>query len=91
MAPALTKRPEGVELNALSSAVFETLAEYTAFPWAVLAAQSKRVDADPASLTIADLKNLVDLLADGVGRFTSPEKRDRVRARLLILVRTNGG
>ena len=85
MAENLTNRPKGVTFNALSDEVFEILASYTAFPWAVLSAQSKRIGVDGAHLSPGDLKKLVDLLADGVGKFTSPEKRESVKAKLLAL------
>jgi hypothetical protein len=90
MVEDLKRRPSGVTFNALSESVFDILAEYTAFPWAILTTQAKRVNVDPAALTPADLPALIDLLAEGVGRFTSPEKRDRVRAKLLALAQRVG-
>ena len=82
----LIKPPPGVALGPLSAEVFATLAEYTAFPWPVLKTQAARHDFDPTNLTVAQLRVLVDLLADGVARFTSPGSGTKVRAALQELL-----
>jgi hypothetical protein len=76
------KLPEGLELVPFSRRVFETLARHTSFPWPIMQAQSKRVGADPAQLSPTDLAKLAPLLAEAVGRFTSPEARDDVQREL---------
>ena len=65
--------PEGMKLNELSEAVFEVLSEHTIFPWPVLKTQAKRLELDAAALKVADLERLIEPLASGVERFTSPE------------------
>lgn len=82
MEERLKRPPPGAELGALSLQVFEILAEYTVFPWPVLLAQAGRVGADPQHLTRADLEHLGPRLAEGVARFTSPEKGAAVLARI---------
>lgn len=83
---SLAKLPEGVVLMPLSAKVFDVLARETAFPWAVMLAQCKRCGCDPTALTPSDLKTVLPLLSQGVARFTSPEKGERVRAELDHLV-----
>jgi hypothetical protein len=78
--------PDGVTLSPFSSRVFNVLAEQTAFPWAVLQAQSQRCHLDPAALTPDGLVTLLPLLVSGVARFTSPEKGQLVRTRLELLL-----
>jgi hypothetical protein len=85
MAGSLTKPPEGVELNALSTRVFAILSKYTAFPWPILMTQAKRCGVDAARLTHADLHELVPHLAAGVERYTSPEKGAATRAELTLM------
>jgi len=82
----LNSPPPGVELGPLSAEVFAILAEHTAFPWPVLKAQATRHNVDPADLGAADLRMLVDVLATGVERFTSPGAGAKVRAALLRLI-----
>lgn len=89
MEPNLVKPPSGVELGELSARVFAILAKYTAFPWPVLKAQTHRKGIPPEDLSAADLADLVDLLARGVERFTSPEAGSLVRAELEDLVRSS--
>lgn len=78
MAGALTGLPEGVALNALSERVYRAMQEHTAFPWAVLSAQCKRLNVDPTALSRESLEKLAPLLAAGVGRFTSPAAQSAV-------------
>lgn len=79
------KLPDGLDLAPFSRRVFDTLAGYTSFPWPIMQAQSKRVGADPARLSRADLRSLTPLLAEAVGRFTSPEAKASVQAKLELL------
>lgn len=79
--------PEGIELNELSTAVFETLSEHTVFPWPVLKTQASRLDLDPAALRMQDLEPLIERLANGVERFTSPEAGAAVDRQLRMLLR----
>ncbi len=74
--------PDGIELGAFSRRVFETLAQHTSFPWPILQAQCKRAGADPARLSRADMGRLAPLLAEAVGRFTSPETKENVHEQL---------
>ncbi len=78
----LGKLPDGVVLTPLSARVFQVLAQKTAFPWPVMLAQCKRCNVDPAALTPNDLRLVLPYLADGVARFTSPDKGDHVRVEL---------
>lgn len=78
----LIKPPPGVELGELSQQVFEILAEYTVFPWPVLHAQAGRIGVDAQNLARADLVRLGPKLAEGVARFTSPEKGAAVLERI---------
>ena len=87
MEAGLSKRPKGVQFNELSETVFTILEQYTAFPWAILSAQAKRVGAAPDALTPVDLKRLIEPLAVGVGRYTSPEKEEAVKGALTTLAR----
>jgi hypothetical protein len=82
MEESLTRPPPGVELGELSLRVFEILAEYTVFPWPVLLAQAGRIGADAQNLTREDLEKLGPKLAEGVARFTSPEKGAAVLERI---------
>ena len=83
----LTRRPEGVQLNALSDAVFEILARYTAFPWPVMLAQCRRVAVDPAQLTVDALLMAMPFMVQGVGRFTDPLRAQQVGRELAELAR----
>ena len=85
MEERLNRPPSGVELNELSGEVFEILAEYTVFPWPVLLAQAGRVGADAQNLQPEDLLKLGPKLAEGVARFTTPEKGRAVLERLAKL------
>lgn len=79
----LLKTPPGdVSLNRLSRQVFDVLAQYTAFPWPVLMAQAQRAGLDPTNLTASGLRQIIERLASGVERFTSPEHGAAVRAEL---------
>lgn len=78
----LSRRPTGVELNALSESVFEILVIYTAFPWPLLRTQAQRVNADPAALGRPSLKRLIEPLANGVARFNTPEAGREVQLAL---------
>ncbi|HJK94295.1 MAG TPA: hypothetical protein RMH26_26370 [Polyangiaceae bacterium LLY-WYZ-15_(1-7)] len=77
--------PEEVVLGRTSKQVFEILVKHTSFPWPVMKAQARRIDADPANLSPADVKALVENIADAVGRFTTPQKRDAVADALRAL------
>lgn len=88
MATHLTRPPADVTLNELSAEVFSVLAGFTVFPWPVLKTQAARMDADPANLTVAQLQALIDGLAKGVSRFTSPQNGADVRSKLESLVKT---
>lgn len=83
---SLGKPPDGVVLAPLSAKVFDVLAQETAFPWPVMVAQCKRCAVDPTALTTTDLKTVTPFLAQGVARFTSPEKGERVRDELEKLI-----
>lgn len=85
MDPQVGRLPPGIELGPLSREVFDILAEHTAFPWPVLLAQALRIGADAPNLLHSDLERLAPRLADGVARFTSPDKGESVRARILAL------
>jgi hypothetical protein len=85
MGESLIGLPEGVELNELARAVFVVIAQYTAFPWPVLSTQSKRLGVDLATLTRAQLAQMVPLIAASVGRFTSPATQEAVRRDLAKL------
>lgn len=89
MEQSLIKPPRDVELGELSTKVFDILAKYTAFPWPVLKAQSRRKDAAPEDLDLAQLAELLEHLVRGVERFTSPETGVQVRADLEALLRTH--
>lgn len=78
----LTRPPQGIELGELSLRVFEILAEFTVFPWPVLLAQAGRIGAAAQNLEPEDLERLGPRLAEGVARFTSPEKGAAVLERL---------
>jgi len=91
MDEGLSRRPKGVEFNELSEGVFVILEQFTAFPWAIMAAQAKRIGATAHALTPADLNKLIELLAVGVGRYTSPEKEAGVREALTLLARRTSG
>jgi hypothetical protein len=82
----LTRPPPGVELSDLSLRVFEVLAEYTVFPWPVMMAQAARLGLDAQSLGERDLRLLAPKLAEGVARFTTPEKGAAVLGRLRQLL-----
>ena len=69
-----------------SRSVFEILSRYTAFPWPVLSAQCKRVDCNPETLGLGELRGLITALSSSVGRFTSPEKEQAVRGELEALL-----
>ncbi|MEM6993070.1 MAG: hypothetical protein AAF721_21335 [Myxococcota bacterium] len=77
--------PDDVELNPFSREVFAVLAEYTAFPWPVLKTQAARAGVAPDKLTPQALGLIVERLAVGVERFTSPESGHAVRRRLLAM------
>ena len=79
--------PEGIELNELSAAVFEILSDFTVFPWPVLKTQAGRLELDPAALRMQDLEPLIERLARGVERFTSPETGAAVEQQLRTLLR----
>ena len=79
--------PDGIELNELSAAVFDALSEYTVFPWPVLKTQASRLDLDPSALRMQDLEPLIERLASGVERFTSPEAGAAVERQLRTLLR----
>ncbi|MBL8679115.1 MAG: hypothetical protein JNK05_08105 [Myxococcales bacterium] len=83
--------PPGVTLNALSSAVFHALEEYTVFPWSVLSTQCKRIGIDPSNLTVIELERVSPLLAQGVARFTTPAHEVAVKAKLAALIASNRG
>src|SRR5690606_14272240 len=83
----LSKPPAGVELGSLASKEISVLSEYTAFPWPVMLAQSRRRGVDPARITPDDLRELLPLLSAGVERFTSPQKGEAVRQDLERLLR----
>lgn len=82
----LSRRPNGIELNALSESVFEILVDYTAFPWPLLRTQADRVDADPANLERLTLERLIEPLAKGVARFNTPEAGREVQVALERLI-----
>jgi len=81
---APTKRPAIV--SATSAAVLDVLAQLTMFPWPLLKTQATRRGLDPAALTTADLRSLIDDLVKGIEQFTSPEKGVIARQRLLSLL-----
>jgi hypothetical protein len=83
----LARRPEGIELNALSESVFVILERYTAFPWPVMFAQCKRVGADPAQLTVDQLQLAMPFIVQGVSRFTDPLRAQQAGRELAELVR----
>jgi hypothetical protein len=83
----LTRRPEGIELNALSDSVFVILARYTAFPWPVMFAQCKRIGADPARLTVEQLQMALPFIVHGVARFTDPLRAERAGRELAELTK----
>lgn len=82
----LSRRPSGIELNALSERVFEILVNHTAFPWPLLRTQAERVDADPANLSGGALAQLIEPLAKGVARFNTPEAGREVQLALERLI-----
>jgi hypothetical protein len=82
----LTKPPAGVTLGPLSARIFAVLAEHTAFPWPVMKTQAQRHGLDPANLTLADLRALLDVLAVSVERFTSPVTGAKTREDLARLL-----
>ncbi|MEM6295856.1 MAG: hypothetical protein AAGA54_31580 [Myxococcota bacterium] len=81
----LVRLPEGVELSPVAEAAFKVLAQHTAFPWPVLKTQAKRLGFDAASLSVEQLGEMIELLAVGVERFTSPEAGEQVRTALRAL------
>jgi hypothetical protein len=82
---AVAKKPSG--LSPLAAHMFDVLARYTVFPWPVLLTQCQRLRIDPGKLNAsAATKELVDNLATGVGRFTSPDKARKVQAELESLI-----
>jgi len=83
MAPPLSFHRE--ELTPLAGMVFDVLSKYTAFPWPVLSTQCKRVGVEPGSMRPADLDKVIELLSDGVAKFTTPEKGESVRRELSLL------
>ena len=78
--------PEGVQLTPLSRAVFDTMREYTMFPWEILTTQCERVEANAAALNTTQLIGLIDALSAAVARFTSPEKGSQLKYALRHLV-----
>jgi hypothetical protein len=84
---SLKSIPAEANLGGLSLRVFQVLSKYTEFPWAILQVQCKRRSVDPTALGPDDLRTVVDHLANGVQRFSSPAKGELVRAELLALVR----
>jgi hypothetical protein len=83
----LTRRPDGVHLNALSTAVFDVLARFTAFPWPIMLAQCKRVNVDPSELTADGLRKALPFIVHGVERFTDPVKAGQAEEELSSLAR----
>ena len=86
MAFGFRSLPPEVSLNPLSRRVFDVLALSTSFPWAVMLAQAKRIGADPANLTPEMLQELTPLMAQAVGRFSSPQVEQNVSAELSALL-----
>ncbi|MFO0575514.1 MAG: hypothetical protein U1A78_16085 [Polyangia bacterium] len=75
------KRPDG--LSGFAGQVFDVLARYTMFPWAVMKTQCERAGVDPYSLSAATLRReLLDNMTAGITRFTSQAKGARARADL---------
>ncbi len=83
--------PPGVELGPVSAEVFEILARYTVFPWPVLKSQAVRQKLDPEKLRLEDLPRVIDSLARGVERFTSPSVGVAVRRDLEALLHGGHG
>jgi len=90
MDKGLIKPPAGVHLAPLSAAVFAILAQHTAFPWPVLKTQATRHKIDPAELSPEGLRIILEGLAAGVERFTSPGSGAKVRADLERLLELDG-
>jgi hypothetical protein len=80
----LGQKPAG--LNPLSDKVLDILSKCTVFAWPALENVCARAKLDPRTLTVPQLKSIVDELAGAVGRFGNEEKRRRVREGLLSLV-----
>ena len=60
----MIKAPEGIKLSDVAQKVFDILRKHTGF-WPVLAAQCKRVGAEPETLGKASLPTLIPYLAGG--------------------------
>jgi hypothetical protein len=76
----MMKRPPGLE--GLAGQLFDVLAQYITFPWALLETQAKRLGLDPMSLSAEDARELVPKLAEGVARFTDAETGAHAAAEL---------
>ncbi|MEL6543029.1 MAG: hypothetical protein AAFQ82_00280 [Myxococcota bacterium] len=81
----LRKPPEGVTLGEFSTLVFEVMARHTSFPWAILSAQCRRLELDPANLDRSTMEPLVAALSSAVGQFTTPENELECRTALRAL------
>jgi hypothetical protein len=84
---SLKSIPGDANLGGLSLRVFQVLSKYTEFPWAILQVQCKRKGVDPAALEVEDLRTVIENLATGVQRFSSPAKGELVRSELSALLR----
>lgn len=75
--------PENIE--PLSRSVIEILARYTPFAWPILLTHCKRIQADPAAISHSQLAQLVNVLGDAAGRYTSPATQEAVKVALQAL------
>jgi hypothetical protein len=83
--PTLGAVPTDAQLGGLALQVFQVLAKYTAFPWPILQAQCERAGVKPETLSSKELNKVVSFLADGVARFSTPDKGEAVRRELKTL------
>ena len=87
---AMMKTPPSFEpteaLDALGRAVFAVLREVTPLAWTLLTNQCARRKLEVSTLTREQWRSLVPELASSIARFTSPQKGEEVRDRMMLLL-----
>jgi hypothetical protein len=73
-------------LSGLAEQVVQIIENHTALAWTLLESHCERAGFVPDALGLAELEHLRPGLAEGVARFTSPEKGEDVSIRLQALI-----